>query len=270
MGVQAAVALAVLVRAVRLHVLRADHVHVQRLQDQQVLVRRRLILHRGRDDLVELVVRDVAAVLLGPLLDLLDHGVALLGAQHAVGLEGRHRHHVLGVEVVRVAERRQRHHAVNAHRVVNVVRIRHVRVVRRLAVCQLRGLRDLLQVQVARLGLSLVVTARGIGRRLRVLVLRRGLVLVIRRHIVNARHFVKVTRTRRRAPRFPLLAGIPLNSDLRLGLLGRNLFLGRGCRALLHNFAFFLGVFLRGSLLCRLLQYRFFHVFLDGHDSSRL
>ena len=183
-GVQAAVALLVLVGAVRLHVLRADHVHVQRLQDQQVLVRRRFVLHRGRDDLVKLVVRDVAAVLLGPLLDLLDHGVALLGAQHAVGLERGHRHHVLGVEIVPVAGCRQRHHAVEAHRVVHVVHVRHVRVVRGSMLVQLGRHGDFVEVQVARLRLRLVVTARRVGRSLRVLVLRGRLVLVVCRHVV--------------------------------------------------------------------------------------
>ena len=72
--------LLVLARAIRLHIVGTDHIHVQRLKDRQILVGRRFVLHCLGNDRVELLVGDVAAILLGRLLHLLNDRIALLRA----------------------------------------------------------------------------------------------------------------------------------------------------------------------------------------------
>ena len=178
-GLQTAVALLVLVRAVGLHVLGADHVHIQRLEDRQILVRRRFVLYGGRHDLVELVVGDETAVLLGALLHLLDDRVALFGAEHAAPRIGSH---VLGVGIVAETHgRRNRHAVVQRRDEVEVGLVRHVGRICGRVPLGLHLARDLLDVQIARLGLRLLGLRLVFRRRL--LEFRRGFVLRALRHV---------------------------------------------------------------------------------------
>ena len=143
---EAAVALLVLVRDVGLDLFGADDRHVELLEDGKVFVGGRLVLHRRRHDLVEFVVRDVAAVLLGALLHFLDDRIALFGTEHAVAGESRH---VGRIELVAVAGRRHRKRVVH-HDLFELRGIGHVGGVgRRTLLVAQRLVGNLLDVELA-------------------------------------------------------------------------------------------------------------------------
>ena len=146
--------LLILVRTVCLNIVRTDDINVERLKNHKILIGGGFILDRLRDDRVQLLVRDIAAVLLRDLLYFLDDRIALFGAKHASPLEVGHYIDALRIVLVGVGHRRRSHGNRSCElQFLLCIGIGAIAISQLLVFNAVGLLRHLLQVKTARLSL---------------------------------------------------------------------------------------------------------------------